>query len=386
MHQLRHLFSKLLIFVLVSAIYLPHAFAAPATAIFKMQSSASSVTVGDTFTVDFKIDSGGQAISWVTGNVSFSSSTLEYVSADATGSDFNVQVTVPTGSNPFSFERTRFDDGYNGSNGQMIRVTFKAKTTGTGTVNYNQNDSQALAFSDSTNILQSVQGTSVTINAAATPTPTPAPPQNNDDDSSDSTSGNTNSGDTSSNNTSNTSTNTSSSTNTSTNTSTSSNTSSNTSSPTTTSTNSGSTKTSTTKSTPTPGPKITNTPHSSATTSPTPTSDASISPTADPILASDTTIDTLDLTGNMGESATASGSSFTALLWVGALLITISLGLFGYWFYRHNKLAVQQLDAANPMSEDTPATLPSQESNPSSFSTIGSKPLDIPENKINTDL
>ncbi len=183
MIHLKYFITVFSLLVLLSAVGTHHAQAAPQTATLKVSPASSTVTVNSEFSVNLLVDTGGQSASYVTVDVNYSNN-LEYVRFDASGSVFSTALFDPTPSgNHFKLERTRTDAGYNGSNGQILKVTFKAIAAGTGTVTINKAASEVLAYEDSSNILQTVANGSYTLQSApatgstatpATATATPA--------------------------------------------------------------------------------------------------------------------------------------------------------------------------------------------------------------------
>lgn len=170
-------FLLLLLLVTLCAVSLPLSTeAASATAYFFVSPSSGSRDVGTTFDVDFKLNTGGQEVGAVGLTVSYSSN-LEYVSASSSGTNFDFVATPPSSSNPFSMEQLS-TSGYNGTSGQIHKITFRVKSAGTGTIT--MSNLQALANSDNSNITdtgRTVNG-SYTLASPATATPTPAATSN----------------------------------------------------------------------------------------------------------------------------------------------------------------------------------------------------------------
>ena len=143
------------------------ALAAPATAVIKVVPSSGSQSVGAAFAVDFKLDTGGQAVGGVLVDVTYSTN-LGFVSADVAGSVFDFEVIAPTPvNNRFQFVRVRLDDGFNGSDGQLIKITFRPTAAGTGAITISTIVSEVIAFSDSSNILKDVINGSFTLTLAS---------------------------------------------------------------------------------------------------------------------------------------------------------------------------------------------------------------------------
>jgi hypothetical protein len=148
---------------------------AAATATISITPSSGSQTVGQEFTTTFVLNTGGQSATVVGVEVSYSTN-LEFVSFSTTGSVFDTRFKDPSpAANPFRFERAN-TSGFNGSNGQLIKVTFKPKSAGTGTITINKANSQVYTSgTNPENILQTVNNGSYTLSNPVVPTPTPAP-------------------------------------------------------------------------------------------------------------------------------------------------------------------------------------------------------------------
>lgn len=137
--------------------------ASPVSATLKVTPNIGNQSMGSDFVVDFTLDTGGQSVGGVLVEVSYSSR-LQFVSADATGSVFGEEVLSPTPSGgTFQFGRVRLDTGFNGSNGQLLRVTFRPTAPGTATIVINASASEVIAYFDSSNILQTTVNGSYTI-------------------------------------------------------------------------------------------------------------------------------------------------------------------------------------------------------------------------------
>ena len=127
---------------------------------FTIIQASSTVLVGDTITADIKIDTGGQGISAVEVYLPIPVN-LQYVSADASTSVFDTNVTTPTvTNNVLHFGRAMLSTGgYNvvGSH-EVIHLVLTATGNGSAALNITKSTSQAVAYSDSSNVLQTVNG------------------------------------------------------------------------------------------------------------------------------------------------------------------------------------------------------------------------------------
>lgn len=138
--------------------------------------SAKTIKVGDTFTVKAFINTQGRVINAAEGSISFSDDLVNAMAVSSAGSIFSLWPETPSFSN--SAGRALFNGGvpnpgYNGSGGQVVNVTFKAKSPGVAFfslsgVSIRENDGLG------TDIFSGQSGTSVTITGTAE-TSKPAP-------------------------------------------------------------------------------------------------------------------------------------------------------------------------------------------------------------------
>ncbi len=149
--------------------------AANPTATVSVSPSSGDQTVGNNFTVSFKLDTGGQPVTVLGVDVNYSSN-LQFISFDESGSVF-MPITNPDPSgNHFRFERWRTDAGFNGSDGLLIKVTFKPLQSGTGSITIDSQTTQILHADDQSNILKNtINGSYSLINASGNTTSTPTP-------------------------------------------------------------------------------------------------------------------------------------------------------------------------------------------------------------------
>ena len=131
---------------------------APATGVY---------TVGQTFTVQIRVDTKGETINAAEGTVSFNANELAVLNVSK-GSVFNLWTSDPTFSNAAG--TIEFSGGtptgYSGSNGVVISATMQAKVAGSPRLR--MTDGAVLAADGrGTNILSSMNGGSYTVQAAA---------------------------------------------------------------------------------------------------------------------------------------------------------------------------------------------------------------------------
>jgi len=129
--------------------------------------SSGVYTVGNTFSVVIKVNTGGLSINAVQGALVFSPDKLSVVGISKTGSIFSLWTTEPIYSNSsgtISFGGGVPSPGYTGASGQIITITFKARTSGTVSVNWS---SGAVLANDGkgTNILANMAGGNYSLKA-----------------------------------------------------------------------------------------------------------------------------------------------------------------------------------------------------------------------------
>ncbi len=142
--------------------------------------SSGTIAVGKTFTARVLVGSGGQSVNAVSGTVSFSSDTLTLTGISKSGvvTLWAQNPSYSNSSGSASFQGVILN-GYSGSSGTVVTLTFKAKAAGTGTISISQGSSSVLLNDgQGTNVLSGTSGASFTIgqgNTAASATPAVAP-------------------------------------------------------------------------------------------------------------------------------------------------------------------------------------------------------------------
>ncbi len=140
--------------------------------------SSGTKTIGATFSVGVKVNSGGEVINAAEGSISYDTNLLDVVSVSKGGSIFPFWTAEPGASGGI----IRFGGGlpppaYNGSAGHIIGITFKAKRAGEARVSFT---SGAVLANDGkgTNIIAGMGSASFTIGAAQiAPTKPKEPPK-----------------------------------------------------------------------------------------------------------------------------------------------------------------------------------------------------------------
>lgn len=130
------MFLKHLAQVVVCAVLLlaPHSATA---ATFGISPSVASRSVGESFTASVFVSSPDQSVNAVSGVVSFNRDLLEVVSVSKGNSVLGLWVQEPTFSNAqgtVSFEGVILNPGFQGAQGTILSITFRAKSSGAASV------------------------------------------------------------------------------------------------------------------------------------------------------------------------------------------------------------------------------------------------------------
>lgn len=132
-------------------------------------------TVGQTFTVNIRLNPSGQAINAAEGTLKFSPNKLEVVGLAQTGSIFNLWTVEPSFSN--SAGTITFGGGsprgYSGAVGTVLTATLRAKTAGSVDLSFTSGSILA-ADGLGTNVLSGMSGGTFTV---STPSSVPEPEQ-----------------------------------------------------------------------------------------------------------------------------------------------------------------------------------------------------------------
>ena len=122
--------------------------------------SMGTYTVGNTFPVQIKLNTGGTAINTSEGTLSFNTDKLEAISVSKAGSIFTLWVQEPAFSNTLgtiTFAGGKPSPGFTGAAGIIITITFKARTASFATANVTFAGGSVLADDGKgTNILTSM--------------------------------------------------------------------------------------------------------------------------------------------------------------------------------------------------------------------------------------
>lgn len=138
--------------------------------------SSGTYTVGNTFLVQVKVNSGGVAINAADGTIIFDPDKLEVVRLSKDESIFSLWVQEPTFSNSLgtiNFAGGKPSPGFIGAAGTILNITFKAKTAGTANLTF-ASGSVLADDGKGTNILTSI-GSAVYNLTSREITPIPPP-------------------------------------------------------------------------------------------------------------------------------------------------------------------------------------------------------------------
>ncbi len=106
-----------------------------AAARLSLSPASNSYKIGDTVTVTALLNTGGQSINATEGSISFPTDLLEYQSVSTSSSIFSFWTSGPTvNSGTLIFGGGLSQPGYNGSEGNILTLSFKTKSSGTATV------------------------------------------------------------------------------------------------------------------------------------------------------------------------------------------------------------------------------------------------------------
>ena len=182
--MLRRDFKKT-IFGIFTALVFVVLFSSPAIAqngSLYLSPSSGNVSVGQTFSLVLRVNTGGTAINAAEGSVIFDPQKLDVVSLSKSGSIFTIWATDPKFSNAegtVEFAGGIPNPGYSGSNGLVLTITFKtqAATSVSGSTEISLVSGGILANDGyGTNILSSLGKATYAISPSViTPVPTVAP-------------------------------------------------------------------------------------------------------------------------------------------------------------------------------------------------------------------
>jgi len=132
---------------------------------------SGTYTVGESFSILVNVNSDGHDINAASGQLKFDSLRLEVVGIGTTRSIFTIWTEEPKFSNSvgtIQFSGGLPSPGFNGSNGTILRITFKALEEGKASISFT-NGSLLANDGQGTNILETFSGASYTITDSLMP-------------------------------------------------------------------------------------------------------------------------------------------------------------------------------------------------------------------------
>ncbi len=132
-----------------------------------------SVTNGQTFSVEIRVDTGNESINTVTANLTYPTDKLRAQSVDTSGSFITIwfENNIATASGEIRLTGSLPTPGTSGTSLLFATINFVSLNTGTANVEF-ANSSAVYRNSDNSDILGSTQNGTYTI-TDTTPTPTP---------------------------------------------------------------------------------------------------------------------------------------------------------------------------------------------------------------------
>ena len=164
LHTVPFVFTFLVLFVCTGT--------SVSAATYSLSPAGGSYPVGQTFTVQVVVTTGGNTVNTGDATITFDSNTLTAVSVSRDGSPFNLWVTEPTiQGNTITFA----GGGTSGVTGSraIMSITFRARAQGEARVEFSR---ATLLAGAGQNVLQGTTGATYTITEASAPPPPVAPP------------------------------------------------------------------------------------------------------------------------------------------------------------------------------------------------------------------
>ena len=157
--------SFLVITVVFSSVFFPTRIFA---ATLSLVPSASTVSVGNIVTLKISLSTSGKYINNADGIILFPADVLDVISVSKSSSVFSLWVEEPQFSNSLgkiTFNGGVANPGYNGNNGTVATIVFKAKKAGSASIVFSDG---AVRENDGlgTNILSSKNGTTLSVTSA----------------------------------------------------------------------------------------------------------------------------------------------------------------------------------------------------------------------------
>ena len=126
------------IFFIVIAVFLLVGISAKAATTLSLVSDSQQVYAGDTFTVDLTISSPNKSVNTVDGTIVFDKNILQVESIDTGASVFSLWPVTPIFDNANRQIKLTggVPNGFQGQNGEVIQIHFRAENTGTAKIDF----------------------------------------------------------------------------------------------------------------------------------------------------------------------------------------------------------------------------------------------------------
>src|SRR3989338_3809449 len=164
--------------LLVGAFWFGSFPALAANATLSLTPASQTLNLNDNFAVEIRLNTSGNAVSAVSAYLNFDTSRLQFVSADYTGSAFDIQAEEVISGNSIKITRGKLPPGVSSSNALVAKVNFKAIASGTANVSFaltspGQGPSRVIKNDGlGTDILGSILGGNYTVGSPTTLAPT----------------------------------------------------------------------------------------------------------------------------------------------------------------------------------------------------------------------
>jgi hypothetical protein len=140
---------------------------------FSFTPNAGNYPVGSTLSVTTRVDTGNEETNAVTAEFTYPAEVLEYVSADASGSNFDIEAAVKGGNGIVHFSRGASDP----VKGSLIiqKANFRVIGSGTAALRFTEETMAVSVTDNETNVATARSSASIGLTAATSPAPAPAP-------------------------------------------------------------------------------------------------------------------------------------------------------------------------------------------------------------------
>jgi len=144
----------------------------PGTASMSLSPASVNASVNGNFTVEVRLNTGGEAVTAVSAYLSFDNIRLQAVSIDPAGSAFDIEAENVISGNQIKITRGKLPPGVTGSNALVAKINFKGLVSGTGGVAFAGGSAVIKNDGLGTNIFSTGTGGTYTITGTTTPAPT----------------------------------------------------------------------------------------------------------------------------------------------------------------------------------------------------------------------